>query len=79
MPAVSNISIYPNPSSGHVNLSADASVRSAMIMNDLGIVLKHIDFTNEGKLAGLDLNPGVYTLMSIDENGNRATERIVIR
>jgi hypothetical protein len=79
MPAVSNISIYPNPSSGHVNLSADASVRSAMIMNDLGIVLKHVDFTNEGKLAGLDLNPGVYTLMSIDENGNRATERIVIR
>jgi hypothetical protein len=79
MPAVSNISVYPNPSSGHVNLRADASVRSAMIMNDLGIVLKQLDFTNEGKLTGLDLNPGVYTLISIDELGNRATERIVIR
>ena len=79
IPAINNINIYPNPSSGHVTLSADASVHSAMIMNDLGIVLKQVDFKNEGKLAGLDLNPGVYTLMSIDENGNRATERIVIR
>jgi hypothetical protein len=79
MPAVSNINVYPNPSSGHVTLSADASVHSAMIMNDLGIVLEQLDFTNEGKLAGLDLNPGMYTLLSVDENGNRATERIVIR
>jgi hypothetical protein len=79
IPSVSNVSVYPNPSSGHVTLSADARIQSAMIMNDLGIVLKHIDFKNEGKLAGLDLNPGMYTLISIDENGNRATERIVIR
>jgi len=75
----SNISVYPNPSSGHVTLSADATVRTVMIMNDLGIVLKQLDFKNEGKLTGLDLNPGVYTLISSDENGNRATERIVIR
>ena len=75
----SNISVYPNPSSGHVTLRADATVRSAMLMNDLGIVLKHVDFANDGKLASMDLNPGVYTLISIDEDGNRATERIVIR
>jgi hypothetical protein len=75
----SNISVYPNPSSGHVTLNADATIRTAMIMNDLGIVLKQLDFKNEGKLTGLDLNPGVYTLISIDENGNRASERIVIR
>jgi hypothetical protein len=75
----SNISVYPNPSSGHVTLSADATVRSVMLMNDLGIVLKQLDFKNEGKLTGLDLNPGVYTLISIDEHGTRATERIVIR
>ena len=79
VPIINNITVYPNPSAGHITLSADAAVRSALIMNDLGIVLQHVDFTNEGKLAGLDLNPGVYTLMSIDENGNRATERIVIR
>ena len=75
----SNISVYPNPSSGHVTLRADATVRSVMIMNDLGIALKQLDFKNEGKLTGLDLNPGVYTLISIDEHGNRATERIVVR
>lgn len=79
VPAVTSISVYPNPSSGHVTLSADAAVHSATIMNDLGIVLKQVDFKNEGKLVGLDLNPGMYTLISIDENGNRATERIVIR
>ena len=78
-PSVSNINVYPNPSSGHVTLRADATVRSAVITNDLGIVLKTIDFKNDGALAGLDLNPGVYTLISIDELGNRATERIVIR
>ena len=78
-PSVSNINVYPNPSSGHVTLSADATVRSAVITNDLGIVLKTLDFKNDGTMAGLDLNPGVYTLISIDELGNRATERIVIR
>jgi hypothetical protein len=78
-PATSNVNVYPNPSSGHVTLSADASVHSAIIMNDLGIVLKQIDFTYEGKRAVLDLNPGMYTLVSIDEDGNRATDRIVIR
>jgi hypothetical protein len=78
-PSVSNINVYPNPSSGHVTLSADATVRSAVITNDLGIVLKTVDFKNDGAMAGLDLNPGVYTLISIDELGNRATERIVIR
>jgi hypothetical protein len=75
----SNISVYPNPSSGHVTLRADATVRTAVITSDLGIVLKTVDFKNDGALANLDLNPGVYTLISIDENGNRATERIVIR
>jgi hypothetical protein len=79
LPAVSNLNVFPNPSSGHVTISADATVHSAMIMNDLGIVVKQVDFTNEGKLAGLDLNPGMYTLLSIDEDGNRAAERIVIR
>ena len=79
LPGVSNVTIYPNPSSGHVNLSADASVHSAIIMNDLGIVLEQVNFTNEGKRASLDLNPGMYTLISLDEHGNRATERIVIR
>lgn len=79
VPMGTNISVYPNPSSGHVTLRADATVRSAMITNDLGIVLQAVDFKNGGTIAGLDLNPGVYTLISIDELGNRATERIVIR
>ena len=78
-PIVSNVSVYPNPSSGQITLKADASVRSAVLTNDLGIVLENINFTNAGKLTSLDLNPGVYTLISTDENGNRATERIVIR
>jgi len=78
-PSVSSINVYPNPSSGNVTLRADATVRSAVITNDLGIVLKTVDFKNDGALAALDLNPGVYTLISIDEHGNRATERIVIR
>ena len=79
VPVVSNVTVYPNPSSGQITLKADASVRSAVLTNDLGIVLEDINFTNAGKLTSMDLNPGVYTLISIDEHGNRATERIVIR
>jgi len=45
----------------------------------MGIILKTVDFKNDGTLAGMDLNPGMYTLISIDELGNRAAERIVIR
>ncbi len=79
IPSVSNVNVYPNPSSGHVTLSAKTSVLSAIIMNDMGIILKTVDFKNDGTLAGMDLNPGMYTLISIDELGNRAAERIVIR
>jgi hypothetical protein len=79
IPSVSNVNVYPNPSSGHVTLSANTSVLSAIIMNDMGIILKTVDFKNDGTLAGMDLNPGMYTLISIDELGNRAAERIVIR
>lgn len=79
IPSVSNVNVYPNPSSGHVTLSANTSVLSAIIMNDMGIILKTVDFKNDGTLAGLELNPGMYTLISIDELGNRAAERIVIR
>jgi formylmethanofuran dehydrogenase subunit D len=79
MPIISNVNVYPNPSSGHVTLEADKAVRSAVLTNDLGIVLEDINFTTEGKLTSMDLNPGVYTLISIDENGNRSAERIVIR
>ena len=75
----SAISVYPNPSNGHINLKNTNDTREAMIVNDFGTVLHTFKGANTGTIEGADLNPGVYTLIVIDTDGNKTTERIVIR
>ncbi len=75
----SAISVYPNPSDGHINIKHTKDTREAMIVNDFGTVLHTFSGANIGTIEGADLNPGVYTLIAIDADGNKSTERIVIK
>jgi hypothetical protein len=75
----SAISVYPNPSNGHINLKNTKDTREAMIVNDFGNVLHTFRGANIGTVEGADLNPGVYTLIVIDTDGNKTIERIIIR
>ena len=75
----SAMTVYPNPSNGHIKLRSNVETKEAMIINDMGVVVHQRSLQLEGKIEGVDLLPGVYTLMTTDKLGNQSTERIVIR
>jgi hypothetical protein len=75
----SAMTVFPNPSNGHINLRSNVETKSAMIMNDMGVIVHQTKDAFEGTIQEVDLLPGVYTLMTTDKLGNPSTERIVIR
>jgi len=75
----SAMTIYPNPSNGHINLRSNRDTKEAVVLNDLGNVVHTLKSTENGSVLGLDLNPGTYTLQTTDIESNVTTERIVIR
>jgi hypothetical protein len=75
----SAMTVFPNPSSGHISLRSNVETKSAMIMNDMGVIVHQTKDAFEGTIQKVDLLPGVYTLMTTDKLGNPSTERIVIR
>jgi hypothetical protein len=75
----SAMTVFPNPSNGHINLRSNVETKSAMIMNDMGVIVHQTKDAIEGTIQEVDLLPGVYTLMTTDKLGNPSTERIVIR
>jgi hypothetical protein len=75
----SAMTVFPNPSNGHISLRSNVETKSAMIMNDMGVIVHQTKDAFEGTIQKVDLLPGVYTLMTTDKLGNPSTERIVIR
>lgn len=75
----SAMTVFPNPSNGHINLRSNVETKSAMIMNDMGVVVHQLSLQTEGAIEGVDLLPGAYTLITTDKLGNQSTERIIIR
>lgn len=75
----SAMTVFPNPSNGHINLRSNVETKSAMIMNDMGVIVHQLSLQTEGAIEGVDLLPGAYTLITTDKLGNPSTERIVIR
>jgi len=51
----SAITVYPNPSNGHVNLKNNKDTRETMIVNDLGTVLHTFRGANNGTIEGVSL------------------------
>ncbi len=74
----SAISVYPNPSLGHISLKATASTKNATILNEMGVVVRECSLNNEGAIEEIDLVPGAYTLIVVDNEGQKSTERIII-
>jgi len=75
----SAMTVFPNPSNGHINLKSNVDTREAVIVNDMGNVVHTSVATENGTVQGLDLKPGTYTLLTKDTAGNQTSERIVIR
>jgi hypothetical protein len=75
----SAMNIYPNPSSGRVNLMAKKDNREAYVLNDMGIRVHTCSVSTEGSVEGIDLTPGTYTLVITELDGTLSTERILVR
>ena len=63
-----NISIYPNPSNGLVNITLDVPIEKLDVFNVLGVKVKSINNlnSNEIQLSVSDLSSGIYILLVND-------------
>lgn len=63
-----NISIYPNPSNGLVNITLDVPIEKLDVFNVLGVKVKSINNlnSNEIQLIVSDLSSGIYILLVND-------------
>jgi hypothetical protein len=75
----SAISVYPNPSAGHITLKSVQETKQAVIMNDMGIIVHQSAVNVAGAMEEIDLLPGAYTLIMIDTYGQKSTERIIVQ
>lgn len=75
----SAISVYPNPSAGHITLKSVQETKQAVILNDMGIIVHQCAVNAAGAMEEVDLLPGAYTLIMIDTNGQKTTERIIVQ
>jgi len=75
----SAISVYPNPSAGHITLKSIQETKQAVIMNDMGIIVHQSAVNVAGAIEEVDLLPGAYTLIMIDTYGLKTTERIIVQ
>jgi hypothetical protein len=78
---IENISIYPNPSNGKVNINNPSQkTLKVEVLNLLGDVVSTTDFT--GQQTSLDLsneNKGIYFVRITNESGSRLTKKLILK
>lgn len=73
-----SISCYPNPTRGKLYLTTQLSINQVIITHPNGIVVAQIKIQKNEPLD-LDLAPGLYLLLFIDNNGNQYPQKIVVQ
>lgn len=74
---LTQVSVFPNPSSGKIELLSETSLKTVRVMNLLGAVLKEVN--SELTLQEIDLSDlpqGTYYLNIENSNGEHAVKRI---
>jgi hypothetical protein len=74
-----SVTVYPNPSSGSINIKADDQTTEAYIINEMGAVVYHVNLDLEMGIQSLELERGVYTLFFTEIDGTTYGERIIIK
>lgn len=77
-PALSSISVYPNPSNGLVNIKGVDQRSGVVITNTIGAVVYNSTVDGPAQLDLSDLQDGVY-LVNISNSSGRYIEKLVIR
>lgn len=83
VPALENISIYPNPSKGNVTISniQNMDLEKIEVYNVLGSLVKQVNVKQNLSKLSLDLsstNNGIYLLKISDKKGASHTQKLVI-
>jgi acetyl esterase/lipase len=73
------VKIFPNPVNDKINIRFDEEIKSprAEIYSLNGALLKSIPLTRENNIS-LNLNPGIYFVKILSEDGVYKTEKIVV-
>ena len=75
MPALSTINIFPNPTSGHINIRGLNQAANVSICNTQGKLLKSYEEVNNS-IDISDLKPGIYILV-LKAEGQSLVRKIV--
>ncbi|MGJ8684145.1 MAG: choice-of-anchor J domain-containing protein [Nonlabens sp.] len=77
--AKADLQIYPNPSNGLVNVKSSITIDNVTITNLLGQQLKTIEVSSNNVVVDMtEFATGIY-LLEIDSNGNKITERVIMK
>lgn len=79
--SLANTMVYPNPSNGSVSFENAKNVSVIQVFNMLGEKLKEIDYRsqNSNTIELSDLNPGMYSLLLIGEENQKAVKRVILQ
>jgi hypothetical protein len=75
VPVAETLVVYPNPVSSTLHFGGDIAVKSVRLINITGQVVMETRITNNQLSVG-DLNPGLYIIQTILENGKIATQKV---
>lgn len=77
--SAANVTLYPNPCVGQLNIESAEAVREVVVFNTLGqqVAVKH-NLGNQGVMNLSTLAKGTYTMRLTLENGQAVTRKFVI-
>lgn len=77
---LNSFSIYPNPSSGLINVNHAEDIQSITVTNSLGQKIAQYKHNQNNTLSiQIDGNRGIYYLLIETVSGNKAIQKLVIR
>jgi len=79
-PTIENFSLFPNPTTGQLNLQLPPNVKSITILNTLGVQIRqwsNRDFPQIWTIKDLNLSDGLYYCI-VETSSNQQTQSFVI-
>ncbi|MDD3153017.1 MAG: T9SS type A sorting domain-containing protein, partial [Bacteroidales bacterium] len=77
-----NVSIYPNPTSGEVNVTANANIKSISVHNSVGALVETMCTSSLQQTTTIDISryaSGVYMLTITTVDGSKVIKKVVKR
>lgn len=76
------VSVYPNPTDGMISVKSNELISEIKIYNLVGQTIYTVATVNAKTINNIDLSDytsGQYFIQLIDQNGNRTTEKVILK